>query len=543
MPRAEIERLGALVRAGLHRELEIKAGELLLRYPNAGLVWKMLGVSLWMQGKDALPALQRVTHLLPQDAEAHCNLGIALRAANRLDGAVLSHQRAIELKADYAEAHNNLGSALLDLGRLDEALAHFRRAVAIRPVFALAHHNLANALMLQNRLSEAERSCRRALEINPRLTPAIIQLAEMQAAKGQFAQAEASMRSALELDPKCAEALAGLVRFRKMGCEDGSWLERAQALAQGGLGSRQEVYLRYAMGKYFDDVRQPEQAFEQYARANELCKHHRAAHDREKLEQGIDRIIETFDARWLSTLEGVGHGSDRPVLIVGMPRSGTTLVEQILAAHPLVYGAGELSYWGEAASGYVAHVPGEAEALRGLGQGYLDTLKALSSDARRVVDKMPGNFLYLALILAALPNARIIHMRRHPIDTCLSIYFQNLGAMHSYANDLEDLEHYYRQYVRLMEHWRGVLPGQAMLEVRYEDLVQDPEGWSRRMVEHAGLDWDERCLEFHLSSRPVSTFSKWQARQKISSSSVERWRKYEKFLTPLLTLLDEQPAA
>ena len=492
---------------------------------------------------DALPALERAAELSPGDAEAHCNLGNALRAANQLERAVRSHQRAIEIKPDYAEAHNNLGSALLDLGRLDEARAHFRRAIAIQPTFALAHSNLSNLLIMQNRMLDAEKSCRRALEINPRLIPAILQLAEIQAANGQFADAEASMRRALELEPDSAEALAGLVRFRKMGVGDGEWVERARGLLERGLGSRQEVYLRYALGKYFDDVGEAEEAFGHYARANELSKRHRAAHDRGKVERGIDRIIEVFDRGWLEGVAGVGNGSDRAVLIVGMPRSGTTLAEQILASHEAVFGADELSYWNEAASGYVARAGGEGEGLRRLADGYLRTLEGLSSDARRVVDKMPGNFLYLGLIRAALPNARIIHMRRNPLDTCLSIYFQNFGALHSYANDLEDLGHYYRQYLRLMEHWRAVLPEGAMLEVSYEGLVQDLEGWSRRMVAHVGLEWDESCLEFHRNRRPVSTFSKWQARQRISTGSIERWRKYEKFLTPLLPLLDVQPAA
>jgi tetratricopeptide (TPR) repeat protein len=573
---SQMSALVSMARAGRYPDMEAKAQELLSGSRASGLLWKALGVALQGQGKEALPALEKAAELLPADAEAHSNLGSALRRTGRLaeaeacyrcsielepgraevwsnlgnvlrdcgrfEEATAAHRRCLEIKPDYAEGHNNLGSVLLDMGRLDEALLEFRRAVELRPGFALAHSNLGNVLLQKNRSEEAERSCRRALELEPRLAGAMVQWAELEAGKGCFEEAESLMRAALAVEPGNAEALAGLVRFRKMGAQDGEWLERAQGVVSGGVGPRQELYLRYAMGKYFDDVGEFEQAFEQYRRANELSKGHGGGHDREQLERGVERIIETFDGAWLEGQRGAGEESDRAVLVVGMPRSGTTLTEQILAAHPQVFGAGELSYWSEAASGYAARPEGEGEVLRGLGQGYLRVLEGLSSDARRVVDKMPGNFLYLGLIRAALPNVRIIHLRRNPLDTCLSIYFQNFGALHSYANDLEDLGHYYRQYLRLMEHWRGVLPAGAMLEVRYEDLVSDAEGCSRRMVQHMGLDWDARCLEFYLNKGPVSTFSKWQARQKLSSASVERWRRYEKFLDPIRPLLEERQA-
>jgi len=538
LPQAEIHRLADLLSARLPLELEAKTRELLPRYPRSGLLWKVLGLALWMQGKDALHALQRAIELSPDDAEAHGNLGNALRAAGQLERAVESQRRALGIKPDYAEAHNDLGSAQQDLGRLDEALGSFRRAIAIRSDFALAHCNLAHGLMLQNRPLDAEVSCRRALQIDPRLTTGIVQLAELQAGKGRFGEAEDLLKRAIAVEPDMPEAWAALVRFRKMGAGDAAWLEQAQRLAARRLAPRQEVFLRYALGKYFDDLGEPEQAFSHYRRANELAKLHRTPHDRRQFRLGVDRIMRNFDGGWIARQRPAGSPSDRPVFIVGMPRSGTTLAEQILASHPEVFGAGELRYWNEAAPLYAARLPGErdAEVLRRLSDGYLSSLSALSSDARRVVDKMPANFLYLGLIHAALPHARIIHMRRNPLDTCLSIYFQNFEAPHSYANDLEDLAQYYGEYRRLMDHWRAGLAAEAMLEVPYEGLVEDPQGWSRRMVEFIGLPWDEACLQFHRNSRTVGTFSKWQARQKISKSSVDRWRKYEQFIAPLLQL-------
>jgi hypothetical protein len=226
-----------------------------------------------------------------------------------------------------------------------------------------------------------------------------------------------------------------------------------------------------------------------------------------------------------------------------MLRSGTTLVEQILASHPAVFGAGELTYW---SSVLTASITGRADDALGIGiddarlaassAEYLRQLQQLSGDAARVVDKFPLNFLSLGLIRAALPQARIIHMRRNPLDTCLSIYFQHFEAANAYANDLEDLAHYYREYQQLMRHWRSVLPAGALLEVPYEELARDLEGWTRKILEFLSLPWDKRCLDFHRTERPVVTASKWQVRQAIDPSSTERWRHYAKFLGPLQSL-------
>jgi hypothetical protein len=282
------------------------------------------------------------------------------------------------------------------------------------------------------------------------------------------------------------------------------------------------------------------QAFANFRRANELTKLQRPDNSR-RFTQGVDLIIHAHPREWLSGGSADANPSERPVFIVGMPRSGTSLAEQILASHPEVFGAGELSFWNGAARTLAAsraNGGNDRTALRRLADDYVRSLNRWSPDARRVVDKMPANFLHLGAIHAALPNARIIHMRRDPLDTCLSIYFQNFGTEHFYASDLDDLAHYYTEYRRVMEHWRSTLPPDGLLEVPYEALVESPEAWSRRMLEFVGLTWDPKCLEFHATPRTVNTFSKWQVRQRISRSSVGRWRNYEKFLGPLLRLAD-----
>ena len=307
------------------------------------------------------------------------------------------------------------------------------------------------------------------------------------------------------------------------------------------LSPHQEARLRYAMGKYCDDVKDFDQAFENYRRANELKKSFHKGYDRQSWEIFVDRIIHEYPLEWVRRPHGRASSSERPLFIVGMLRSGTSLTEQIIAAHPAVFGAGELLFWNDAAKKFAAASP-EARndaLLRTLADDCLQNLASFSVDALRVVDKLPGNFMHLGLIHAAFPNARILHMQRNPIDTCLSIHFQDLRTEHTYANDLEDLAHYYRGYLRLMAHWRAMLPAQVFLDVPYEKLVEDQEGWSRKIIDFIGLDWDERCLDFHQNERRVGTASNWQVRQKIYKSSKERWRNYEKHVGPLLDLVNE----
>jgi tetratricopeptide (TPR) repeat protein len=490
--------------------------------------------------EEAVSSYRRALLLKPDFAEAHNNLANALLDLGQSDDAAVSYRRALLLKPDFAEAHNNLGNVFRGLGQLDAAVSSYRRALQIKPDFAEAHSNLGIALRLQGRTVEAEASCRRALEIHPNSASTISVLAESLADKGQFAEAEELFKRAISFEPESPEAWAAIVRLRKMTRDDAAWLAQAERIAERPLPPRKEVHLRYAMGKYFDDVAEFAQAFGNFQRANELTKRYRAGHDRQQLTRAVDSIIRCYDASWLRKASIGANPSARPVLIVGMLRSGTTLAEQILASHPAVFGAGELAFWNAASA---AHQSSALDREMGgslvskLAGDYLRLLQDLSPDALRVIDKMPTNFLSLGLIHAAVPRARIIHMTRNPIDTCLSIYFQRFETALAYTNDLEDLAHYYTEYFRLMKHWRLTLPKEAILDVPYEGLVDDHESWSRRMLEFIDMPWDPVCLNFHRTERTVITASKWQVRQKISKSSVGRWHNYRKFVGPLLNLM------
>lgn len=550
--------------------------------PDFAMAHMNLGDTLLALGRldEAARSYRRVLQFRPDSVEAHNNLGNALRDSGQLEEAAASYRRAVALRPDYAKLHNNLGNALLDLGRIEEAVASYSHALELEPDFAKAHSNLGSAFRelakldeaeasyrralairadsseiltnlgvvqrLQGRADEAEASLRRALSIDPGAAPTITSLAELYADRGQFAEAENLYKKAYAGHPESAQAWAGLAALRKMTRDDSAWIKEAQRIAQRPLRPRDEAHLRYAIGKYFDDVQDYEQAFVSYRRANEIAKAYRPPHDRQHLSRTFEFITQLYDGEWLDAAKVMSNSSSRPIFIVGMPRSGTSLAEQILASHPAVFGAGELSFWKTASLqvGSAALEGGfDGRVLAKLADEYLQLLTGLSLDASRVVDKMPANFAHLGMIHAALPNARFIHMCRNPIDTCLSIYFQNFHVAHSYANDLEDLAHYHHEYQLLMQHWRSILPPSAILDVPYEALVADQETWSRKMVDFVGLPWDAACIDFHQTNRRVSTFSKWQVRQKISKTSVERWRNYAPFVGPLMRLTDASAVA
>jgi tetratricopeptide (TPR) repeat protein len=430
---------------------------------------------------------------------------------------------------------------LFELRRVDQATASYRQALVLQPDYAPAHLSLGLALRQQRRPADAESACRAALDIDPNYVEALSFLGELLADRGRFAEAEELFQRAITINPDFSSGYASIATHRKMTSADTAWLKGAEALLEKRRPLGHEIGLRYALGKYFDDVRQYDEAFNHYRQANELTRRYGSKYDGTKLEQRVDRIIRKFDATFMRPNQDQGSASELPVFIVGMPRSGTSLAEQILASHPAVFGAGEVIFWNAAYDAYRdAELDGKTDAalIPDMAADYINRLTAMSGPALRVVDKMPANFLYAGLIHAAFPKARIIHMQRHPIDTCLSIYFQNFFNIGPYANDFDNLAHYYRQYLRITDHWRAVLPATTWLEVPYEALIDDQEGWTRRMLDFIGLPWDPKCLDFHQTDRVVITASKWQVRQKISKSSAGRWRNYEKFVGPLRRLTE-----
>ena len=470
----------------------------------------------------------------PRDARLHANLGHVLHCLGDHRSAIEHARLATELDARLPEAYLHLGNALLAINEMHAAEAAYRTGLGVVPEHArllLAHAMAERAL---GRVEEAALSARRAHELRPDGADAVALLGSLAIDRGRFEEAETLLKKALAMSPDLPEALTGLTAVRRMTAADAPWREAASRALSRGLPVAHAIALHHALGKYCDDLGEFDAAFEHHRRGHELARRSRPPYDRAATSARVTRTLSAFDRRALEELQPAGLAAERPVFVFGMPRSGTTLAEQILASHPQVHGAGEVLFWQFAADAERAAQPRQrAATIAALGRRYLELLAALPAAATRVIDKLPSNFRNLGLIHAALPQARFIHLERDPLDTCLSIYFQGFTAAHAYAADLTDLGHYYREYRRLMAHWRTVLPPQLLLEVPYEALVDQPEAWARRMLEHIGLPWDARCLEFHRTERPVLTASSWQVRQPIGKGSIGRWRRYERFLAPL----------
>jgi tetratricopeptide (TPR) repeat protein len=536
----------ALRQLGQLPEALIESERAIALNPRLSMAHNNLGLVLAGQGRrdEAVVSYRRALALNPGYLEALNNLGNVLHELGERGEAVTLYRKAIELDPQRPDSHGNLGNVLTELGRLEQAMESFRRALALQPQHLQAHLGLGTALQMRGRASEAQESYQAALALEPHNVEALTLQGELHANRGQFGEAHELFQRALELDADFPFVYCSIAAHRKMTDEDGAWREGVEALLARPLPLGHQISLRYALGKYCDDLCRYDEAFGHYRAANDLSKRYGASYEPGKLSERVERIIGRFDAALLRQPQGESAASELPVFIIGMPRSGTSLTEQILASHPAVFGAGELRFWNRAFSEFeAAQSKGDSTArvIPAMARDYLERLRSLSDGALRVVDKMPANFLYAGLIHAALPRARIIHMQRHPLDTCLSIYFQNFFNMGAYSNDLEHLAHYYGEYLRIMRHWRAVLPGSALLEIPYEGLIEDQEGWTRRLLEFVGLPWDARCLEFHRTERLVITASRWQVRQKLSAASVGRWRNYEKYLEPLRGLVGAAP--
>jgi len=490
---------------------------------------------------EAEASYREVLELDPRSMVACNNLGAALCGLGRYEEAEQQFRRAIGIERAYADAHCNLGTVLRLRGRVAESEASLRHALRLKPTYIDAQLSLSATLVLLSRWREAKGLLESVLKRAPQNVTALVGLAQIAGPEGRFAEAESLLKRAIEVDPQGQGAWAGLVWLRKMTSADRAWLERAEQIAGGGLAPLEEANIRYAMGKFCDDVGDFKGAFRSYRRANELQKMAADPYDREARTRFGDDMQRTYTGAMLSAPYPGASDSERPIFVVGMPRSGTSLVEQIVASHPAVRGAGEFGFWSDAMrrhEGAIRHELPDEPLRRTLAAGYLRALSTRCPDARRVTDKTPFNSDYLGLIHAIFPNARMLYVRRSPIDTCLSCYFQQFSTDLEFTMDLADLVHYYREHERLIAHWRGALPAGTLLDVSYEELTTGQESATRRILDFLGLEWDERCLNFHKTERTVMTASFWQVRQEIYRRLGGRWRNYEEFIGPLLSLSD-----
>jgi tetratricopeptide (TPR) repeat protein len=538
----DLRRLGE-AEASYRRALQINPAFVEAHF-NLGNILRALG----RPGEAEISFLQ-VLRVKPDCAEAHSCLGTARQDMGRLNEAEVSYRRALHIKPDYAEAHNNLGNALRALGRLGEAEASFRRTLEIKPAIAEAHFNLGNALRDLGRSEEAEASYRRALQLKPDFPDAHTNLGCALMEVGRIEEAERFLSKAIALAPGEATPLATALFYIPYQPDDPRFNQLQTAYARrGSLALEERIKLNFAMGKALESIGQYDRSFSAYEEGNRL---YFQGHPFD--EAADEGLLETFSSFFTAELfEKYAAVADtlrpiqedrEPIFVVGMPRSGTTLIEQILASHPAIFGAGELLTLTEIAKKAWLLLRDSTNeeatllALRQLGQQYLDEVWKLAPDARAIIDKQPGNYGHLGLIHLLLPHAKIIHCLREPMDLCFSCYALLFRKGHEYSYDLRTLGRHYLRYAKRVEHWASVLPPGRILDVRYEDNVADPEGEARRVLDHLELAWDSACLRFYETKRAVSTASVAQVRKPMYSTSVARWKRFEKHLRPLLEIL------
>jgi tetratricopeptide (TPR) repeat protein len=554
--------------------------------PNSADALLWLGVALTEldRHEEALAYYQKGLSINPNHAVGQCGLGAALRKCGRSKEAMAHFERAIEIRSDFAAAHcaladilqeldflrdaivhyetveavqpqhyeamNNHANALQKLGRFEEAITLYERALAINPESAHLHSNLGGALIGASRAEDSIVQIGRALQLDPTSVAASKNLGFAFEVLGRFDDAVQAYETALQLAPGDGEVHRHLANLRRFTADDPR-LAALEKLAgkMPSLDEQDQISLHFALGKAFCDLGDHERSFHHWRQGNALKRAH-VAYDEGKRLDLVERIRATFTPDLMQHKSGGGSDSDVPVFVIGMPRSGTTLVEQILASHSKVYGAGEIETMrrtierlrvrNETTADFPEIVPTlSPDDLRDLGADYVALTRSAAPDKERIINKLPGNFDLVGLIHLALPNARIIHVRRDPIDTCFSCFSLLFAYDHQpFAYDLGELGRYYRGYEAVMKHWHRILPAGAMLDIQYEDVVADLEGQARRIVSYCGLDWEDGCLAFHESKRPVRTSSLLQVRKPLYRNSVGRWRPYESFLQPLLEALD-----
>ncbi len=482
------------------------------------------------------------------DLAALCNDAFAHHRAGRFAEAIARYGQILARRPDLPEIYNNFGHALGALGKPEAAVLAFECAIELQPDNPEALCNCGLALADLGRFAEAEAKYRQAIQADSRFDGAHNNLGLLMKARGRLAEARAAFERAITLAPRNVAYYDNLAAVRQFVAGD-PFVTALEALAEhpSALSTADQIHLHFALAKAYEHIGQAAKAFRHLLSANSLTRG-QIVYDEVATLGLMDRLRELITRNVVEMRQGCGEPSALPVFVIGMTRSGTTLIEQILASHPQVFGAGEIDLFDQALGSIRNALPGRppfpemiqamsAAHFRALGAFYVDRIARQAPAAARITDKMTFNFLFAGLIHLALPNATIIHAVRDAADTCVSCFATHFTKAHPHTYDLAELGRYYRHYQALMAHWHAVLPPGRIMDVQYEELIGDPEAVARRIVAHCGLAWDARCLDFHHAKRAVRTASASQVRKPIYKDSVGRWRKFESFLGPLFAEL------
>jgi tetratricopeptide (TPR) repeat protein len=487
---------------------------------------------------DAIGALQRAVAINPRYTDAHFRLGIALEKLGDIGGALAAYDRSTQLLPSLTEAWFRAGALVYTLGHVGEAIGCFRRAASTGGRTSFGRLGMARALVIEDRNLEAEQVLREMLVADPTNAMAYDLLGSVLSELGRFSEARACFERTVAIAPLLAGSYYDLVRCRPVTSADKRLLQEMQAaMATPGLELGQRLRLHLAIGKAAEDLGDYALAMHHFDAADAV-RRGAAAFDPAAFSLVVDRLIARCTPELIARATELGSGDATPVLIIGMPRSGTTLVEQIVSMHPEVGAGGELNFWNQRGPAWSGSAADEDAFLAKAAADYLGVLRAIAPTAARVTDKMPFNFLWAGLIHVAFPRAIIIHCRRAAVDTALSIHQTHFHPSMPFPTGGSELVAYFHSYQRLINHWRSVLPADRFIDVDYEDLTRAPEPVIRRIIAACGVAWHDACLRPESNPRAVKTPSKWQTRQPIYGTSVARWRRYQPWLGSLRALLD-----
>ena len=537
-----------LHQAGRRQEAEGLYRQVLAQQPNHAAALHFLGLLLHQTGRseEGLDLIEKSVTLQPGNADFLNNMGTVMRDLGRIAAAIDFFRGAVDIRPDQLAARDNLGSSLKQLGQLDAAEEIYRGTVGRNPFHVRARIGLAETMQEAGRLDEAIALFREALSIRPKDAELLYGLGVAMMEKGKLEEAADLARQAVAVAPSMARAWLLLTQVKRQTERDKELSGMEAEHAKAPQGSLARMQLSFGLGKVNDDLKDYGRAFDYFAEGNAI-RRQAIDYDPVRTRGEFEAMKAVFDKAFFDKHKPSDISDDTPIFVVGMPRSGTTLVEQIIASHPQVYGAGELNILKTAVGkqfpmsmpgGFpagIADMPDKAFAEAG--QAYLDMLHSRYPGYRHVTDKMPGNFLLVGFLHMMLPKAKIVHCARDAAATCLSIFKVHFrGDSHRYGYDLGELADFHNLYTDIMAHWHKVLPG-VVHDVRYEDFVADQEGQTRALMTYLGLPWDDKVLSFHETDRPVRTASAAQVRQPMYQGSVDLWKRYGDRLKPLLDKL------
>lgn len=503
-------------------------------FPQYQLGWKILGSVLRQTDRieEAINANKKAVEISPQDADAHNNLGISYKAMGKFSHAKERFLKAISLRQNYPEAYNNLGAIYQALGKFVEAEKSFLQAIALKPYFSEAYNNLGVTLKALKKYDEAEKIYLKAISIKPDNARAYFNLGIIHTDNGKFDEARACYINAIDLKPNFAAAYRLLAQLKEFHSYDGHLSKMLEQYSDKNISDINLCHINFALAKAFEDLGDFEKAFKHYSEGN--------AQKRKYLNYDSDKTIKYFDGikSHYSTIYSLSSSirksdSDKPfpIFIIGMPRSGTTLVEQIISCHSLITAGGELPYafeFGEDIA--IGSSKINSKTIFNFKKNYLEKLKSICNHNFFVTDKLPENFLLLGLLSVCFPDAKIIHVTRNPSAVCWSNFkLYSSSKNHNYSHSLSDIASYYKLYTSLMKFWMNKIPNR-IYNLKYELLTANPEAETRKLIKAMHLDWEDGCLSPHDNLRSVATASNIQVRRKIYQGSSEEWKKYEPYL-------------